>query len=49
MKTPTLTDLIFIKKNFLDRKILICREMTKFYEEFTRSSVKDLKQFDQWN
>ena len=36
----------FIKKNFLDRKILICREMTKFYEEFTRSSVKDLKQFD---
>tara|TARA_B100001057_G_scaffold310625_1_gene310704 strand:+ start:37 stop:888 length:852 start_codon:yes stop_codon:yes gene_type:complete len=36
----------FIKKNFLDRKILICREMTKFYEEFIRSSVKDLKQFD---
>ena len=26
----------FIKKNFYGRKILICREMTKYYEEFIR-------------
>ena len=32
-----------IKKNFLGRKILICREMTKFYEEYKRSKVEDLE------
>ena len=32
-----------IKKNFMGRKILICREMTKFYEEFKRSKVEDLE------
>ena len=32
-----------IKKNFMDRKILICREMTKFYEEYKRSKVEDLE------
>ena len=32
-----------IKKNFIGRKILICREMTKFYEEFKRSKVEDLE------
>ena len=32
-----------IKKNFIGRKILICREMTKFYEEYKRSKVEDLK------
>ena len=33
----------FIKKNFIGRKILICREMTKFYEEYKRSKVEDLE------
>ena len=37
----------FIKKNFSGRKILICREMTKFYEEFIRTSVDDLEEFNQ--
>ena len=32
-----------IKKNFMGRKILICREMTKFYEEYKRSKVEDLE------
>ena len=35
----------FIKKNFKERKILICREMTKFYEEFVRSEVEELELF----
>ena len=33
----------FIKKNFAGRKILICREMTKFYEEYIRSEVDELE------
>ena len=37
----------FLKKNFIDRKILICREMSKFYEEFIRTSINDLKKFNQ--
>tara|TARA_B100001057_G_scaffold426453_1_gene450599 strand:+ start:1499 stop:2350 length:852 start_codon:yes stop_codon:yes gene_type:complete len=36
-----------IKKNFAGRQILICREMSKFFEEFIRSSVDDLKEFNQ--
>ena len=32
-----------IKKYFIGRKILICREMTKFYEEYKRSKVEDLE------
>lgn len=32
-----------IKKKFMGRKILICREMTKFYEEYKRSKVEDLE------
>ena len=32
-----------IKKNFIGRKILICREMTKFYEEYKRLKVEDLE------
>ena len=32
-----------IKKNFMGRKILICREMTKFYEEYKRFKVEDLE------
>ena len=35
-----------IKENFSDRMILICREMTKYYEEYLRYNVKDLKIFD---
>ena len=34
-----------IKQNFSGRKILICREMTKFYEEYLRTDVDDLKPF----
>ena len=34
----------FIKKFFLGRKILICREMTKIYEEFIRLEIDDLEQ-----
>ena len=37
----------FIKKNFSGRQILICREMTKFYEEFLRTPVDDLEEFNQ--
>ena len=35
----------FIKKNFKGRKIIICREMTKFYEEFYRSEIDELELF----
>ena len=35
-----------IKEIFLDREILICREMTKLYEEYLRYKVDDLKNFD---
>jgi len=35
-----------IKKFFAGRKILICREITKFYEEYLRLEVNELKQFD---
>ena len=30
------------KKYFLERNVLICREMTKIYEEFFRSSVREI-------
>ena len=36
----------FLKENFSEREILICREMTKFYEEYLRYKVDDLKTFD---
>ena len=35
-----------IKKIFIDRNILICREMTKLYEEYLRCEVNDLRSFD---
>ena len=35
----------FLKKNFAGREILICREMTKIYEEFIRIPVEKLKEF----
>ena len=31
-----------LKKNFSGRKILICREMTKFFEEFMRIEIDEL-------
>ena len=34
-----------IKLHFLGRKILICREMTKFYEEYIRSDIDSLEPF----
>ena len=34
-----------IKKYFSGRKIVICREITKLYEEFLRANVDDLKEF----
>ena len=36
--------LILIKKYFFNRNILICREITKFHEEYIRSSVKNLSE-----
>ena len=34
-----------IKKNFSGRKIIFCREITKFYEEFIRKNVDELELF----
>ena len=35
-----------LKFFFKDRKIVICREMTKYYEEFIRSEINDLDKLD---
>ena len=35
-----------IKEFFFDRKILICREISKLYEEYIRTNVTDLEKFD---
>ena len=35
-----------LKFFFKDRKIVICREMTKYYEEFIRSEINDLDELD---
>ena len=35
-----------IKKNFSGRKIVFCREITKFYEEFIRKNVNELDLFE---
>ena len=35
----------YLKLYFSGRKILICREMTKFFEEYIRADVDDLKPF----
>jgi 16S rRNA (cytidine1402-2'-O)-methyltransferase len=34
-----------IKKYFAERKIVICREITKLYEEFLRANVGELEEF----
>ena len=38
--------LISIKKYFPDRKILICREISKFYEEHLRTNIRELELFN---
>ena len=35
-----------LKRYFNGRKILICKEMTKFYEEFFREEIDNLKRFE---
>ena len=35
----------YLKTFFSGRKILICREITKFYEEYIRTNINDLKPF----
>tara|TARA_B100001121_G_scaffold267592_1_gene250973 strand:+ start:4323 stop:5177 length:855 start_codon:yes stop_codon:yes gene_type:complete len=37
----------FLKKKLSGRKILICREISKFYEEFIRDEVDKIKLFDE--
>ena len=36
----------FLKDNFSGREIVICREMTKYYEEFIRTTVDELLELD---
>ncbi len=36
----------FLKQNFSGRKILICREISKLYEEFIRTNIDSLRQFN---
>ena len=36
----------FLKDNFSGREIVICREMTKYYEEFIRTTVDELLEFN---
>ena len=33
-----------LKKYFLDREILICKELTKYYEEYFRCNINELDQ-----
>ncbi len=35
-----------IKKFFFDRKILICREISKYYEELIRFDINQIKEFE---
>ena len=35
-----------LKFFFKDRQIVICKEITKYYEEYIRISVNDLKKFE---
>ena len=36
----------YLKDNFMNRKILICREISKIYEEYLRYNINDLKMFN---
>jgi 16S rRNA (cytidine1402-2'-O)-methyltransferase len=35
-----------IKKYFSDRKIVVCKEISKFYEEYYRNNVSELEFFE---
>ncbi len=35
----------FLKEIFFDRKIVLCREVSKLYEEFIRADIQDLEPF----
>ncbi len=35
-----------LKDYFIDREILICREITKYHEEYLRTSVKNLSEIN---
>ena len=32
----------YLKKYFINRKVVICREMTKYYEEYIRTEINDI-------
>ena len=36
----------FLKEKFIGREIVICREISKYYEEFIRSEIRDLDKLD---
>tara|TARA_B100000676_G_scaffold135290_1_gene134176 strand:+ start:421 stop:1287 length:867 start_codon:yes stop_codon:yes gene_type:complete len=36
----------FLKEKFIGREIVICREISKYYEEFIRSEINDLDKLD---
>ncbi len=36
----------FLKENFSGRKLLICREMTKYFEDFIRKDIDRLEKFE---
>jgi len=36
----------FLKEKFIGREIVICREISKYYEEFIRSEISDLGKLD---
>ena len=38
-------NLIYLEKYFFDRRLLICKELTKMYEEHFRLKVSDMKDF----
>ena len=38
--------IVHLKKYFAGRKILICREMTKVYEEYTRCDIDELEKYE---
>ena len=47
ISSKKINKIIDLIKNFFEgRKIIICKEITKFYEEYFRSEVKDLKPFN---
>ena len=45
MHNSAMINLNVIKEFFSERNIVICKEITKYYEEFFRSKVSDLKAF----